>query len=121
MSAVVTRAIETSAGKRPCIHTFRFLRVEGYATWRSRCQSFRATIFPTAAAIVSNQQAAIIGGEEHVIGGCPDQFRARVRSGSGSLPFVCQATLRQFEARRSSSSESFVAVRSNTPSKLVPA
>src|ERR1700722_17865501 len=61
MPAVVTRSIETSAGKRACIYKACVLWIEGNATWRSGCQSVLATILPIATAIASNEQAAIIG------------------------------------------------------------
>ena len=121
MPAVVKRSIETAARKRACVDERWLLRIEGNAAWRSGRQSLRAAIVPIATAIVSNEQPAVIRREEHVsvVGridseACPFWQRQS---------FSClQATLRQFEARRSSSSESFVvAGRSNTPSKLVPA
>jgi hypothetical protein len=90
-------------------------------SWRPGRQSALAAIIPIATAPASNEQAAVILGEEHVfVVGRVNSQRVPVLA-----PAVFQlfpATLRQREVRRSSSSESFVdAVRSNTPSKLVPA
>ena len=66
MPAMVERSIETAARERACIDKGWLLWVEGNAAWRSGCQTVRAAIVPIATAIVSNEQPAVIRGEEHV-------------------------------------------------------